>query len=134
MPRTHGYSPIGKRCYGIKDWHSRGRVNVIGALLGATLLTVSLFSNNVNSTVFKSWTVQDLIPKLPNNSVIVMDNATFHKRRDIKDAIENAGHSLVFQPAYSPDLNPIEHKWAEAKAIRRKYDCSVEDIFDKYNI
>lgn len=134
MPRTHGYSPIGKRCYGVKDWHARGRINVIGALLGATLLTVTLFSDNINSDVFASWTQQDLIPKLPNNSVIVMDNATFHKREDIKNAIKNAGHTLVFQPAYSPDLNPIEHKWAEAKAIRRKYNCSVEDIFDKHNI
>ena len=134
MPRTHGYSLKGERCYGVKDWHAKGRTNVIGALLGATLLTVSLFSTNVNSTVFKSWTVQDLIPKLPNNSVIVMDNATFHKREDIKNAIENAGHTLVFQPAYSPDLNPIEHKWAEAKAIRRKYNCSVEDIFSNNNI
>ncbi|WP_416431247.1 hypothetical protein [Piscirickettsia salmonis] len=32
-------------------------------------------------------------------------------------------------PSYSPDLNPIERKWAEAKAIRRKYHCSIEDLF-----
>ncbi|WP_415076823.1 transposase [Legionella sp.] len=25
-----------------------------------------------------------------------------------------------FLPPYSPDLNPIEHKWAQARAIRRK--------------
>ncbi|QGP56697.1 hypothetical protein PsalMR5_04189 (plasmid) [Piscirickettsia salmonis] len=25
--------------------------------------------------------------------------------------------------------NPIERKWAEAKAIRRKYHCSIEDLF-----
>ncbi|WP_211752310.1 hypothetical protein [Nitrosomonas communis] len=23
-------------------------------------------------------------------------------------------------PAYLPDLNPIEHKWAQAKAIRKQ--------------
>jgi transposase len=39
-----------------------------------------------------------------------MDNATFHKRQDIRAAIVNAGHSLVFLPPYSPDLNPIEKK------------------------
>lgn len=133
MPRTHGYAQMGKRCYGSKDWHGRGRINVIGALLGGVLLTVSLFSNNINSDVFSSWTVQDLLPKLPQHSVIVMDNAAFHKREDIKNAIENAGHTLVYQPAYSPDLNPIEHKWAQAKAIRRKYNCSVEEIFQKHN-
>jgi transposase len=45
-----------------------------------------------------------------------MDNATFHKRQDIQDAITQAGHSLVYLPPYSPDLNPIEKKWAQAKS------------------
>ena len=134
MPRTHGYAQIGKRCYGSNDWHAKGRINIIGALLGATLLTVSLFSSNINSDVFSSWAVQDLIPKLPKNSVIVMDNATFHKREDIKDAIKNAGHILEYLPAYSPDLNPIEHKWAQAKAIKRKFNCSVEEVFSNHNL
>ena len=33
MPRTHGYSKIGKRCFGKHDWGGKGRTNVIGALL-----------------------------------------------------------------------------------------------------
>ena len=33
MPRTHGYSPRGKRCYGVHDWHAKGRINAIGAML-----------------------------------------------------------------------------------------------------
>lgn len=43
MPRTHGYAPKGKRCFGTHDWNAKGRTNVIGALLGATLLTVCLY-------------------------------------------------------------------------------------------
>jgi transposase len=42
-----------------------------------------------------------------------MDNATFHKREDIQTAIQQAGMTLEYLPPYSPDLNPIEHKWAE---------------------
>ena len=33
IPRTHGYSPKGKRCFGICDWHAKGRVNAIGGLI-----------------------------------------------------------------------------------------------------
>ncbi|MCI5158383.1 MAG: IS630 family transposase, partial [Candidatus Electrothrix sp. AUS1_2] len=29
----------------------------------------------------------------------------------------------------SPDLNPIEHKWPQAKARRRKPGCSVDELF-----
>jgi transposase len=48
-----------------------------------------------------------------------MDNATFHKRQDIKTAIANAGHTLEYLPSYSSDFNHIEPKWAQAKAIRK---------------
>ena len=129
MPRTHGYYYKGRRCYGKHDWHAKGRKNAIGAQIGKVLLTIGLFECNVNADVFYAWTKQDLLPKLPEKSVVVMDNATFHKRSDLKNLIKQTGHELLYMPAYSPDLNPIEHKWAEAKSIRRKYDCSVEQIF-----
>ncbi|NRA88018.1 MAG: IS630 family transposase [Rhizobiales bacterium] len=129
MPRTHGYTAIGKRCYGTQDWHAKGRTNAIGALLGKTLLTIGLFCSNVNADVFTAWLKQDLLPKCPTKSVIVMDNAAFHKRQDTRDAIIRAGHTLLFLPPYSPDLNPIEQKWAHAKAIRRKQRCSIYDLF-----
>ncbi|HGJ5892066.1 MAG TPA: transposase [Arsenophonus apicola] len=49
LPRNHGYSPKGQPCYGCKDWLAKGRTNAIGALLGTTLLTVTLFDGNINS-------------------------------------------------------------------------------------
>ncbi|WP_430228788.1 transposase [Nitrosomonas communis] len=78
---------------------------------------VSLFALNINADVFHEWAMQDLLPKLPSHAVVVMDNATFHKRQDTQEAIQNAGHTLEYLPAYSPDLNPIEHKWAQAFAV-----------------
>ena len=129
MPRTHGYAAKGVRCIGTQDWQAKGRTNAIGALLGKTLLTVALFTFNINADVFTAWVEQDLLPKLPPNTVIVMDNATFHKRNDTQDLIREAGHELLYLPPYSPDLNPIEHKWAQAKAIRRKTQQGIDALF-----
>ena len=129
MPRIHGYSLQGKRCYGKNDWHAKGRLNAIGAVIGFTLLTVCLFDTNINSDIFFAWLTQDLIPKLPKQSVIVMDNASFHKRSDMAVAIRNKGHQLEYLPPYSPDLNPIEKKWSQAKSIRKKLKCSVHELF-----
>ena len=129
MPRTHGYAPIGKRCEGSHDWQARGRTNVIGALQGKDLLTVSLFEGTINADVFHAWVCQDLIPKLPRQSVVVLDNATFHKRQDIQQAFKQADHTLEYLPPYSPDLNPIEHTWSQAKAMRRRLGCSVDELF-----
>ena len=35
----------------------------------------------------------------------------------MKTSLEKAGHTLLYLPPYSPDLNPIEKKWAQAKKI-----------------
>ena len=51
---------------------------------------------NVNSEVFFTWITQELLPKLPSKCVIVMDNASFHKRLDIQNAIRDTGHTLLF--------------------------------------
>ncbi len=103
IPRTHGYATKGNRCFGTHDWGAKGRTNVIGALLFGALLTVSLFQTNVNTEIFTNWVTQDLIPKLPANSVIIMDNASFHKGALMKKAIEDAGHTLLYLSPYSPD-------------------------------
>ena len=87
MPRTHGYAPRGQRCFGVRDWQAKGRTNVLGACLDHQLLTTCLDNTSVDSEVFYAWVTQDLLPKLPPNAVIVMDNAAFHKRQDIAKRI-----------------------------------------------
>lgn len=129
MPRTHGYSPKGQRCYDTHDWGAKGRINAIGALIGKVLITVSLFTGSINTPVFNSWVRQDLLSKVPPNSVIVMDNATFHKSVELRKMIEEAGHALEYLPPYSPDLNPIERKWAQYKKKRRQLRCGIEELF-----
>ena len=47
----------------------------------------------------------------------------------MKNAIEEQGHILEFLPPYSPDLNPIEKKWAQVKAIRRKFNYTTDELF-----
>ena len=127
--RAYGYAKVGVRCADVFDWQAKGRTNVIGAIFGSILLGMGLFEFNINADVFHGWVIQCLLPALPSNSVVVMDNASFHKRQDIQQTITQAGHILAFLPPYSPDLNPIEKKWAQAKSIRRQKRCSVDDLF-----
>ena len=61
-----------------------------------------------------------------------MDNAAFHKGKAMQQQIKTAGHILEYLPPYSPDLNPIEHKWAQAKSKRRKYRCGIDELFKEY--
>ena len=108
-------------------------MNAIGAIIGFTFLSVGLFNANIDSDIFYAWLTQDLLPKVPPDSVIIMDNASFHKRNDMREAIKQRGIILEYLPTYSPDLNPIERKWAQAKSIRKKLRCEdIDLLFSQY--
>ncbi|CAA2931315.1 transposase [Arsenophonus endosymbiont of Bemisia tabaci] len=36
---------------------------------------------------------------------------------------------VEYFPTYSPDLNPIEHKWAQAKCKKRAPRCDTYILF-----
>ena len=57
-----------------------------------------------------------------------MDNARFHKSDTTRTIIELHGHSLLFLPAYSPDLNPIEKYWAVMKSKIKKSIADFSDL------
>ncbi len=56
-----------------------------------------------------------------------MDNLSAHKVAGIAQAIAAAGASILYIPAYSPDLNPIEQLFAKLKALLRKAAARTRD-------
>ncbi|MCC3307705.1 IS630 family transposase [Psychrobacter sanguinis] len=130
--RPHGYSYKGKPCFGSYNWQLKNQTNAIGAIHNNQLFAIGLYECNVNADVFYSWVTQLLLPNLPKNSVIVMDNATFHKRLDIQELINDAGHCILWLPPYSPDLNPIEKAWAWIKRKRKDWRLQCIDTLFFY--
>ena len=68
--------------------------------------------------------------------VIILDNASFHKRKDIleKLASEMPNIILEFLPPYSPDYNLIELVWHSAKEyIAHRLFESVEQLEELLN-
>ena len=131
-PRTHGYSIKGDRCYGIKDFSNKKRTNVIGALYGKDLICLGLFECNIDTTIYTNWVENELVKALPENSVYIIDNVSFHNKKLLEPILEKFGHTLLFLPPYSPEHNKIENKWAQAKHFKRKYGCDVDELFSMY--
>ena len=69
----------------------------------------------MDSRLFEFWFSSQLLPSLDKGTVIVMDNTSFHSKKRLIFAAQNAGCRLLFLPPYSPELNPIENFWAWLK-------------------
>jgi transposase len=78
---------------------------------------------------FERFLQEDLLPCLLPGSVLVLDNASIHKGGQIEclvsKLVSKAGCRVLYLPAYSPDLNPIELAWAFVKGLVRK--CGPRD-------
>lgn len=98
----------------------RTRISVIAGLFCGKMVGASSFVGGCNTDIFNAWLENILLKSVPKNSVIIMDNASFHKSPKTKEIIEKAGCVLKFLPTYSPDFNPIEHMWYKLKSILKK--------------
>ena len=70
--------------------------------------------------VFETYVEGVLAPSLRPGQVVVMDNLSSHKGPRVRELIQARGCELLYLPAYSPDLNPIEQAFAKLKALLRK--------------
>lgn len=89
----------------------------------------------MNAACFNFWLKKILLPALPKNSLIILDNAAFHKTVDTYSIIENSSHRLLYLPPYSPDFNPIEKDFAIIKK-RLKFsnpNNSIDTVIKMYN-
>ncbi len=87
-----------------------------------------MFNGNCNTCVTNIWLKDHLLPELRSGSVIVMDNAQFHKKSEIRAILEKAGHDLLPLPTYSPDFNPIEQFFAILKKRRQYSGKTLEEL------
>jgi transposase len=69
----------------------------------------------MNSVRFEEWVKDKLLPAVKKGSTIIMDNARFHRKKELEKIMKKAKIHLLFLPPYSPDLNPIEKLWANMK-------------------
>ena len=74
----------------------------------------------MNRHIFDVYVETQLAPTLSKGDVVIMDNVAFHKSAKAEALIRDRGAWVLFLPAYSPDLNPIEMAYSKLKALLRK--------------
>jgi transposase len=70
--------------------------------------------------VFETYVERVLAPSLRPGQLVVMDNLSSHRGSRVRGLVEGRGCELLYLPAYSPDLNPIEQAFSKIKALLRR--------------
>ena len=128
--REYGYALRGQRGFGQVRGRKYQRCGIVAAQIGDRILAPFQYNGTMNSRLFEFWFSNQLLPSLEQGTVIVMDNASFHSKKRLLFAAQNAGCRLLFLPPYSPELNPIEHFWAWLKRFLRKILPAVSSFDD----
>jgi transposase len=102
---------------------------MIGAMTVNGVRTAVTIDAATDGEIFRRFVIEALAPVLKPGDVVVMDNLQAHKAVGIKEAIEATGARVMYLPAYSPDLSPIEPMWSKVKQTLRSIAArSVEAL------
>jgi transposase len=132
MTRRYGRALRGKRVVIQQPGRRFKRVNVIAGLRShdKKVLAPTIYSWNTNGTWFLIWFEFFLCPLLKPGTIIVLDNARFHKRKGVMEIAGFYGCVVAWLPKYSPDLNSIEKCWANLKNWLRLHSRHFRKIQD----
>ena len=132
--RLRGWGSVGQKVYGDRSGNKRPRTSLIAGKKGRRLIAPVLFQGSTDAAWFNHWLEKHLFPALDRPSVVVADNARFHKTEPTLVLFENSPHVLLFLPSYSPDFNPIENDFANIKKRRQfaPVNTPLDDIVKSY--
>jgi transposase len=109
----------------------RHKVGFFGALNLKTGRLVTQETPIFNAATFGDF-LHHLLQSTQGKLYLILDNARWHRSKDLKEFLEANQHRLVliFLPAYSPELNPIERVWrvTRRQVTHNRYFPSIEDL------
>ena len=127
MTRLYGWGERGERLVDAAPYGHWKTTTLVAGLRGSGIIAPFVLDGAMNGEVFRAYVEQMLAPSLEPGDVVVLDNLPAHKVAGVAEAIRAAGASLLYLPAYSPDLNPIEQLFAKLKALLRKAAARTRD-------
>ena len=117
MTRRRARAPRGTRARGAVPRNRGAVTTLITGLSLAGMSPAMTVEGGTTAAVFAAYLEKVLIPALRPGQVVVVDNVGAHKPDRMRRLVEAAGCRLVFLPAYSPDLSPVEEAFSKIKTL-----------------
>jgi transposase len=106
------------------------RTSVMGALGVEGMIAPLAYKGTLNGEFFGVYVKEVLAPTMKSGDTLILDNLSPHKVKDVLKPLIEKDITVIFLPAYSPDLNPVELAWSKIKAFLRKVKArTFDDLF-----
>jgi len=128
--REFAYSLRGQKVVAKISGKKFKRTNIVSGICQGDWVAPMEYDGTTDSILFEFWFENCLLKEIEPGSVIVLDNATFHKKSVLPVLAQRYDCEVLFLPPYSPDLNPIEKKWAWLKKRLRKILSRFDSFHD----
>ncbi len=124
---VYAYAPVGERAF-FEVPRNRGKnTTLLSSLHSGGMGPSMAVEGATTKEVFETYVEHFLAPALKPEQTVVMDNLGAHRPRRVRELIEERGCELIYLPAYSPDLSPIEEAFAKVKHILRKIGARTKE-------
>ncbi len=120
MTRLYGRAPVGERLVDRTPHGHWVNTTLVCGLKHDGVVAPHAFTGAMNKRRFLGYLKRHLLPVLHKGDVVVMDNLSSHKGLEVEALLASKGASVLYLPAYSPDLNPIELSFSKLKSVLRK--------------
>ena len=91
------------------------------------------YTTTLTSSVFIRYLDTYVVPILNNEQTLIMDNHPVHHAKVVKEYLNEKKINVLYLPAYSPELNPIEEAFSKIKNYLKKKKARTVDRL-KYHI
>lgn len=120
MTPRYSRAPRGERAVGSAPRNHAQNTTLVASLSLTGLGAAMTLAGALDGDAFAAYLTEYLIPTLVAGQIVVMDNLSVHQDKRLRPLIEGAGCLLIYLPAYSPDLTPIEQAFSKIKEYLRR--------------
>ena len=120
-------APRGQRAVGKVPHNYGANTTLIASLSRQGMGEAFILEGAADAVAFEIYIEQILAPSLRSGQIVILDNLSIHQGVCVRQAIEAKGCQLLFLPAYSPDLSPIEEAFSKLKAYLRRVGARTHE-------
>ena len=95
MKNECAWSPRGESVHDERKGYETEKMNIIDGSSEGGIVAPMIYECSADSEIFNFWLEHQLLPEIPKNSLVVLDNASFHKLEKTNELVEKLSDRLI---------------------------------------